>query len=243
MPRGPQARAAGSAGVTRCADRASYDRIRPLERGVTVGCWRRSPARGGVQWRWTSGAGVSGGKSGAARDGRPDRSRGGHRRGRAVRTGHGHPVARSGVSDFTVVEQSDGVGGTWRDNIYPGSGCDVPSHLYSFSFAPKTDWSRRFAEQPEILDYAEQLRGRRSASPAPSAWPRTVDRAAFDEDGGAVATVGIRGDSRAGADELVTDAVIFACGQLNRPRDPRPARARAPSPGPPGTRPAGTTRL
>ena len=65
-------------------------------------------------------------------------------------------LVRSGVRAFTVVEQSDRVGGTWRDNVYPGSGCDVPSHLYSFSFAPKSDWTRRFAEQPEILDYVDQ---------------------------------------------------------------------------------------
>ena len=60
-------------------------------------------------------------------------------------------LVRAGVRNFTLIEQSDGVGGTWRDNSYPGAACDVPSHLYSFSFAPKTDWSRRFAEQPEIL--------------------------------------------------------------------------------------------
>ena len=65
-------------------------------------------------------------------------------------------LVRAGHRDFLILEQSDGVGGTWRDNTYPGSGCDVPSHLYSFSFAPKCDWSRRFAEQPEILSYAEQ---------------------------------------------------------------------------------------
>jgi cation diffusion facilitator CzcD-associated flavoprotein CzcO len=69
-------------------------------------------------------------------------------------------LVRSGSRDFIIVEQSDGVGGTWRDNTYPGSGCDVPSHLYSFSFSPKSDWTRRFAEQPEIPTYAEQCRVR-----------------------------------------------------------------------------------
>ena len=62
-----------------------------------------------------------------------------------------------GLHDVTLFEKSDGVGGTWRDNTYPGAACDVPSHLYSFSFAPKTDWSRKFAEQPEILSYFESL--------------------------------------------------------------------------------------
>lgn len=63
----------------------------------------------------------------------------------------------AGIDTFTIYEKSDGVGGTWRDNTYPGAACDVPSHLYSFSFAPKTDWTRKFAEQPEILGYFESL--------------------------------------------------------------------------------------
>ena len=61
-----------------------------------------------------------------------------------------------------------GVGGTWRDNTYPGAACDVPSHLYSFSFAPKTDWTRKFAEQPEILGLLRVAGGlpRPAAAPA-----------------------------------------------------------------------------
>jgi cation diffusion facilitator CzcD-associated flavoprotein CzcO len=58
--------------------------------------------------------------------------------------------------DYTIYEASDGVGGTWRDNTYPGAACDVPSHLYSFSFAPNPNWSRTYAAQPEILAYLEQ---------------------------------------------------------------------------------------
>lgn len=66
-------------------------------------------------------------------------------------------LRESGITDFVVLEKSDGVGGTWRDNTYPGAACDVPSHLYSFSFAPKADWSRKWAKQPEILAYFESL--------------------------------------------------------------------------------------
>ena len=55
--------------------------------------------------------------------------------------------------DFLILEKADEVGGTWRDNTYPGAACDVPSHLYSFSFAPKPDWGYVFSYQPEILDY------------------------------------------------------------------------------------------
>src|SRR3954463_7674753 len=57
---------------------------------------------------------------------------------------------------FAVLEKSDNVGGTWRDNTYPGCACDVPSALYSFSFAQNPDWSRAFAEQPEIQEYLER---------------------------------------------------------------------------------------
>lgn len=58
--------------------------------------------------------------------------------------------------DFAIYEKSDGVGGTWRDNAYPGAACDVPSHLYSFSFELNPWWSRTYATQPEILAYLER---------------------------------------------------------------------------------------
>ena len=56
-------------------------------------------------------------------------------------------LKQSGVEDLVVFEKSHDVGGVWRENTYPGAACDVPSHLYSLSFAPKADWSRRFAPQ------------------------------------------------------------------------------------------------
>jgi cation diffusion facilitator CzcD-associated flavoprotein CzcO len=61
-------------------------------------------------------------------------------------------LQRDGV-DFVVLERAGDVGGTWRDNSYPGCQCDVPSHLYSFSFAPNPDWSRTYSPQPEIWEY------------------------------------------------------------------------------------------
>src|SRR3954468_24626033 len=57
--------------------------------------------------------------------------------------------------DFTIYEKSDGVGGTWRANTYPGAACDVPSHLYSFSFELNPRWSRTYATQAEILEYLD----------------------------------------------------------------------------------------
>lgn len=64
-------------------------------------------------------------------------------------------LAREGIHDFVVLEKSSTLGGTWRDNVYPGCACDVPSHLYSYSFAPKTDWTSTYASQPEIRAYTE----------------------------------------------------------------------------------------
>ncbi len=128
----------------------------------------------------------------------------------------GMQLIRSGVTTFTIIERSDGVGGTWRDNTYPGSACDVPSHLYSFSFFPKSDWIRRFAEQPEILIYAEGCVEQFGLGPH-LRLGTTVRRAEFDEGAGrwhlALSSTG-------GEEDLEVDTVIFACGQLNRPHVP-----------------------
>jgi cation diffusion facilitator CzcD-associated flavoprotein CzcO len=63
----------------------------------------------------------------------------------------------AGFDDFVVYEKADRLGGTWRDNTYPGVGCDVPSHLYSYSFAPNADWSHMFAPGAEICAYLERV--------------------------------------------------------------------------------------
>ncbi len=65
-------------------------------------------------------------------------------------------LRQEGETDFAVLERGASVGGTWRDNSYPGCACDVPSHLYSFSFAPNPHWSRAFSPQPEIHAYLER---------------------------------------------------------------------------------------
>ncbi|WP_111494961.1 flavin-containing monooxygenase [Marinobacter bohaiensis] len=66
-------------------------------------------------------------------------------------------LKQNGYDHFTLIEKADRVGGTWRENTYPGCGCDVPSALYSYSFAPSSRWSHLFAKQPEILDYLETV--------------------------------------------------------------------------------------
>ncbi len=68
----------------------------------------------------------------------------------------GIKLKRAGY-DFTIYEKNDGVGGTWRDNSYPGAACGVPSHLYSFSFELNPWWSRTYSKQPEILAYLERV--------------------------------------------------------------------------------------
>ncbi|MFC8423867.1 flavin-containing monooxygenase [Streptomyces sp. NPDC057236] len=66
-------------------------------------------------------------------------------------------LRREGITDFVVLERAGSVGGTWRDNSYPGCACDVPSHLYSFSFAPNPDWPRSFSGQRHIRAYLEHV--------------------------------------------------------------------------------------
>ncbi len=62
-------------------------------------------------------------------------------------------LKQSGITDFIMLERDPKIGGTWRDNTYPGAACDVSSHLYSFSFEPNPDWSRMFSPHHEIQDY------------------------------------------------------------------------------------------
>src|SRR5215218_4903419 len=66
-------------------------------------------------------------------------------------------LREAGMDDFVVLERGEAVGGTWWFNTYPGCGCDVPSHLYSFSFAPNPDWTRTYSRQPEIEAYLQRV--------------------------------------------------------------------------------------
>lgn len=66
-------------------------------------------------------------------------------------------LKESGFDDFLILEKKEDLGGAWRDNHYPGCACDVPSHMYSFSFELNPEWSRMFAPQPEIWDYMHRV--------------------------------------------------------------------------------------
>ncbi|HYF46035.1 MAG TPA: NAD(P)/FAD-dependent oxidoreductase, partial [Acidimicrobiales bacterium] len=66
-------------------------------------------------------------------------------------------LREAGLKDLVVYEKADRLGGTWRENTYPGIACDVPSHLYSYSFALNPDWSQSFSPGDEILAYFERV--------------------------------------------------------------------------------------
>jgi cation diffusion facilitator CzcD-associated flavoprotein CzcO len=74
-------------------------------------------------------------------------------------------LQREGCKRFTLIERAGDVGGTWRDNDYPGAACDVPSHMYSLSFEPNPDWSRSYPTQPELYRYLQQIVARHGLRP------------------------------------------------------------------------------
>jgi cation diffusion facilitator CzcD-associated flavoprotein CzcO len=127
--------------------------------------------------------------------------------------GTGIRLRREGIDDFTIYERGDSVGGVWRANTYPGAACDVPSHIYSFSFAPGHRWTRRFAPQPEILDYLNEVTDRFGIRPH-LRLNTEVAEARFDPDAGKWTVTTEAGDSRE------YDVLVTACGQLTRPRVP-----------------------
>jgi cation diffusion facilitator CzcD-associated flavoprotein CzcO len=123
-------------------------------------------------------------------------------------------LQKRGIDDFLVLEKAASVGGTWRDNHYPGAACDVPSHLYSYSFEPKTDWSRKFAPQAEIVAYIQhcvdkhQLAGKIRCN-------TEVASAEFEQASGLWRVIGKDGE------HYLAQALVSACGQLNQPAYPR----------------------
>jgi cation diffusion facilitator CzcD-associated flavoprotein CzcO len=122
-------------------------------------------------------------------------------------------LKKAGIDDFTIVEQADEVGGTWRDNRYPGAACDVESHLYSFSFEPNPNWTRTFASQPEILDYLLHCTEKFGLRPN-IRFGTSVQRAQFDEGAGHWALETAKGET------LRARAIVLCCGGLSRPAYP-----------------------
>jgi cation diffusion facilitator CzcD-associated flavoprotein CzcO len=121
-------------------------------------------------------------------------------------------LRRAGYDDVTLFERGSRVGGVWNHNTYPGAACDVPSHLYEFSFAPNPRWSRRYAPQAEIQAYVERV----AADHGVLERVRTnthVSGASWDEE-----RARWRLQTSAGAYDA--DVLVAACGQLSVPKLP-----------------------
>ena len=119
-----------------------------------------------------------------------------------------------GVDDFVVLDRGNDLGGTWRDNSYPGASCDVPSNLYSFSFALNPEWSRAFSSQSEIWDYMRDCVDRFDVGRLPALRPR--------RGGGALGRRRPRAGSSARPGERSTRApvLVWATGSLSEPSIP-----------------------
>lgn len=126
--------------------------------------------------------------------------------------GMGIRLLQHGVTDFVVLERAAEVGGTWRDNRYPGCACDVPSQLYSFSFALNPSWSRSFASQQEIWAYLRNCTDRYGLRPA-IRFHHEVLRAAWDSSRSCW-----RVQTNCG--ELTCDVLITGTGALSEPYVP-----------------------
>src|SRR6185295_4925117 len=122
-------------------------------------------------------------------------------------------LKRAGIETFTVLEKADRLGGTWRDNTYPGAACDSPSFLYCYSFEQKTDWSRKWSPQPEILAYIEHC-ARKYDVLRHIRFGTEVADARFDADAGLWRIRTTAGET------IEADVVVSAVGQLNRPLYP-----------------------
>ncbi len=119
---------------------------------------------------------------------------------------------RAGYENVTVFERSERLGGVWHHNTYPGAACDIPSHLYEFSFAPNPCWSRRYAPQPEIQDYIERVvrahgveqRVRTGVEVTGARWQPDQRRWQLSTSAG----------------PAEADVLLTACGQLSTPQKP-----------------------
>lgn len=121
-------------------------------------------------------------------------------------------LRRAGYQDVTVFEKGERIGGVWSHNRYPGAACDIPSHLYEFSFAPNPRWSRRYAPQPEIQAYLERVvrehgvgdRIRTATEVQSAVWDAARRRWIL----------------QTGAGAFEADVLLCACGQLSIPQIP-----------------------
>ena len=120
-------------------------------------------------------------------------------------------LREAGISDITILEKADRVGGTWRENTYPGVACDVPAHMYTYSFRGNPEWSHRFAHGDEIQAYMEQVAGEYGVT-GQVRFNESLDRCHYRD--GKWHLVTSKGNT------LVVDFVVAATGILHHPAYP-----------------------
>jgi cation diffusion facilitator CzcD-associated flavoprotein CzcO len=124
----------------------------------------------------------------------------------------GLKLQRAGIESFTILEKADDVGGTWRDNTYPGLSCDVPSRFYSYSFDPNPDWSHYFSPGTEIWGYFRDCAERHGLS-SHIRFGEEVVRGRWEDGRWRIET--------SGGSEVEADVLVSACGVLHHPRMPQ----------------------
>ncbi len=122
-------------------------------------------------------------------------------------------LKQAGIDDFVILEKDRELGGTWRDNRYPGCACDVPSHLYSFSFAQNPAWSRKYPRQEELLEYTRKVADDFGLTPHVRL-DSALLAARWDEARGLWRLQTARG-------ELLARTLVLGLGALGRPALPR----------------------
>ncbi|WP_428385448.1 flavin-containing monooxygenase [Nevskia ramosa] len=123
-------------------------------------------------------------------------------------------LKKAGIESFTIYEKGEDVGGTWRENTYPGAACDVPSHLYSYSFEPHYPWAYRYGKQAEILAYLKHVASKYGLR-RHIRFGKEMTAADFDEARG-LWTLRFADGSTAEANVLVSSV-----GQLHKPQIPK----------------------
>ena len=122
-------------------------------------------------------------------------------------------LKKIGYDNFKIIEKANRVGGTWRENTYPGCGCDVPSALYSYSFAPSAKWSHLFAKQPEILSYLEEVSEKFDIKPLIQ-FDTALENAQWDDQRNLWVI-----DTNQG--QYLSKTVVFATGPITEPQMPK----------------------
>jgi cation diffusion facilitator CzcD-associated flavoprotein CzcO len=122
-------------------------------------------------------------------------------------------LKQAGIDTFTIFEKASRLGGTWRDNTYPGAACDSPSFAYCYSFEQKTDWSRKWSPQPEVLGYMEHC-ARKYDVLRHIRFDTEIAGARFDADAGVWRIRTTAGET------VEAEVLVSAVGQLNRPATP-----------------------